>query len=356
MSNNQSTQGNFMKHKILITGGLGYIGSHTTIELAKAGFIPIIIDNLSNSRLAVYKNIASIIGYEPILHKIDLCDESSVKFLSESEPDIKGIIHFAAFKAVGESSEKPLMYYKNNLISLLNVLEVYQSQPVNFIFSSSCTVYGQPEKLPVTELTPLNAAQSPYGRTKQMAENILQDIIVCNKNLRVISLRYFNPIGAHESGLIGELPLGAPLNVVPVITETAIHKRPIFTVFGSDYNTKDGTNIRDYVHVTDVAKAHVCALQKLFSTEQVPQYNVYNLGTGKGYSVLQLINTFEKVSGVKVNYVLGPRRPGDIAEIWADVQKAENELQWKAELNLETMLVSAWNWEKYMKETLFKLI
>lgn len=339
-----------MKYKVLVTGGLGYIGSHTTVELANAGFTPVIVDNLSNSRLEMYKRIAIIIGYEPILHVVDLCDISAVKLLSEKESDIKGIIHFAAFKAVGESAEKPLLYYKNNLVSLLNILEAYQYQSINFIFSSSCTVYGQPDNLPVTELTPLKAAQSPYGKTKQMAEKILEDITVSNQNLRVLSLRYFNPVGAHESGLIGELPLGVPLNLIPIITETAIGKRSSFTVFGNDYNTKDGTNVRDYVHVTDIAKAHVCALEKISCNQELPRYDVYNLGTGRGYSILELIKNFENISGIKVNYTLGPRRPGDVDEIWADVNKAEKELHWKAQLNLEAMLLSAWNWENSMKE------
>jgi UDP-glucose 4-epimerase len=339
-----------MEYKVLVTGGLGYIGSHTTVELANAGFIPVIADNMSNSRLEVLQRIANIIGYEPTLHVVDLCDISAVKLLSEKEPDIKGIIHFAACKAVGESAQKPLMYYRNNLVSLLNILEAYKLRPINFIFSSSCTVYGQPDELPVTELSPMKVAQSPYGRTKQIAEKMLEDITSTNENLRVLSLRYFNPIGAHESGLIGELPLSAPLNLVPIITETAINKRTNFVIFGSDYNTKDGTNVRDYVHVMDIAKAHVCALKKLSCNEHSPRYDVYNLGTGRGYSILEIIKTFENVSGVKVNYIIGPRRPGDVDEIWADVRKAENELKWKAQLNLETMLVSAWNWEKNMKE------
>jgi UDP-glucose 4-epimerase len=340
-----------MEFKVLVTGGLGYIGSHTTIELANAGFIPIIVDNLSNSRLEILKRIAAIIGFEPVLHVVDLCDTSAVKLLSDREPSIRGIIHFAAYKAVAESTQEPLLYYRNNLVSLLNILEAYKSQSISFIFSSSCTVYGRPDKLPVTELTPLKAAQCPYGETKQMAEKILADITISNRNLRVLSLRYFNPVGAHESGLIGELSLGTPCNLVPVITETAINKRPQFMVFGSDYNTKDGTSVRDYVHVTDIAKAHVCALRKTCSDQQLPGYNVYNLGTGTGYSILEIIKTFEQVSGVKVNYIFGPRRPGDVSEIWADVTKVENELKWKAQLNLEAMLLSAWNWEKNMKET-----
>jgi UDP-glucose 4-epimerase len=272
--------------------------------------------------------------------------------LSEKEPDIKGIIHFAACKAVGESIQKPLLYYRNNLVSLLNILEAYKTRPINFIFSSSCTVYGQPDELPVTELTPLKAAQSPYGRTKQMAERILEDIAGSNPNLRVLSLRYFNPVGAHNSGLIGELPLGAPLNLIPVITETAFNIRSEFIVFGNDYNTKDGTNVRDYIHVTDVAKAHVCALRKVSSTHEVPKYDVYNLGTGRGYSILEIIEAFEKIIGVKVNYIVGARRQGDVDEIWADASKAENELNWKAQLDLEAMLISAWNWQKNMKTKL----
>ncbi|UJR06638.1 hypothetical protein I4U23_010922 [Adineta vaga] len=296
-------------YKVLVTGGLGYIGSHTTVELVNAGFTPVIVDNLSNSRLEVIQRIEKIIGFKPIIHVVDLCDMAAVKFLSEKECDIQGIIHFAACKAVGESSEKPLL----------------------------CTVYGQPDQLPVTESTPIKPAQSPYGRTKQMAERMLDDVSASNENIRVLSLRYFNPVGAHDSGLIGELPLGVPLNLVPIITQTANNKRSNFTIFGNDYTTKDGTNVRDYVHVTDIAKAHVYALNKLSSYEQSSRYDVYNLSTGRGYSVLEIIETFEEISGVKLDYNVGPRRLGDVDEIWADVHKAENELKWKAQLDLKAI-------------------
>jgi UDP-glucose 4-epimerase len=346
-------QKNQMGSKILVTGGLGYIGSHTTIELANAGFQPVIVDNLSNSRHEVIKRIANIIGYEPMLYIVDLCDMEAVKMLAEKESNIKGIIHFAACKSVGESVQLPLMYYRNNLVSLINILEAYKSKVINLIFSSSCTVYGQPDQLPVTEQTPLKNAQCPYGRTKQMAEKILEDITISNQNLRVLSLRYFNPVGAHASGLIGELPSGVAHNLVPIIIKTAMNREHRFTVFGNDYNTKDGTNVRDYVHVMDIAKAHVCALQKLCNNEQPPRYDVYNLGTGRGYSVLEVIKTFEKVSGITVNYGIGERRSGDVDEIWADVRKAENQLKWKAELDLEVMLMSAWNWGRNVKENPF---
>ena len=345
-----------MAFKVLVTGGLGYIGSHTIVELANAGFIPVIVDNLSNSRLEILQRIARIIGYEPTLHIVDLGDTLAVNYLVEKEPDIKGIIHFAAYKAVGESTEKPLLYYRNNLISLLNILEAYKSRPICFIFSSSCTVYGQPDKLPVTELTPLKPAECPYGRTKQMCEKILEDVAISNQNIRVLSLRYFNPVGAHESALIGELPLGPPRNLVPVITETAMEIRPTFTVFGNDYKTKDGTNVRDYVHVTDIAKAHVCALKKAASDQGSPRYDVYNLGTGRGYSILEIIKTFENVSQVKVNYSIGERRAGDVDEIWTDVRKAESDLKWRAELNLEVMLASAWKWQIKMRDEPLKSI
>lgn len=344
-----------MTRKVLVTGGLGYIGSHTVVELATAGFKPIIVDNLSNSRQQILDRIATIIGYKPTYYNIDLCNASSVKLLVEMEGDIKGIIHFAAYKSVGESSEKPLMYYRNNLISLLNVLDAYKSQPIHFIFSSSCTVYGRPEKLPVTELTPLEPAKCPYGRTKQMCERILEDTALTSEALRVISLRYFNPVGAHESGLIGELPIGPPMSLVPVITETAIKKRSMFTVFGGDYNTKDGTNIRDYVHVIDIAKAHVCALRKVMLDEKSSKFDVYNLGTGRGFSILEIIKTFENITQVKVDYRIGERRPGDVDEIWADVSKAENQLCWKAEQSLEMMLASAWKWELSMRDSPFQL-
>lgn len=333
--------------KILVTGGMGFIGSHTVVELVNAGYEPVIVDDLSNSDPKILDQLAKIIGYKPIFHKLDLCDEQGVYKLAKKEPDITGIIHFAASKAVGESVQQPIKYYRNNFFSLLNVLNAYKGKPVNFVFSSSCTVYGQPDKLPVTEAAPVKPAESPYGNTKQIAEEMLVDMQKAGSNYKVIALRYFNPVGAHETALIGELPIGVPQNLVPFITQTAIGKREKITVFGDDYNTPDGSCIRDYIHVVDLAKAHVAAL-KLMETEGFTGYDVFNIGTGKGSSVLEVIHAFENSTGEKLNYVIGPRRAGDIEQVWGDVTKSKNVLKWQTELDLDIMMQSAWEWEKYI--------
>lgn len=335
--------------KILVTGGLGFIGSHTVVELINAGYEPVIIDDLSNSNPKILEQLAKIVGYKPAFHQVDLSDDSLVKNLAISIPDISGIIHFAAFKAVGESVKLPLKYYRNNIYSLINLLNAYASKQVNFVFSSSCTVYGQPDVLPVTEDAPVKPAESPYGNTKQIAEEILKDTIVAGSNYKVIALRYFNPVGAHDTALIGELPIGVPQNLVPFITQTAIGKRQKLTVFGDDYDTPDGSCIRDYIHVVDLAKAHVAAL-KLMEQNSFTGYDVFNLGTGNGNSVLEIIHAFEKVTGVKLNYEIGPRRSGDVVKVWGDVSKSTDKLKWTAELGIETMMASAWEWEKYIAQ------
>lgn len=336
------------KVKVLVTGGTGYIGSHTVVELIQAGYEPVIVDNLSNSSAKIIEQIEKITGVVPVFHNLDLCDEqATADFLQEHQ--INNIIHFAAFKAVGESVSEPLKYYRNNIYSLVNLLNACGSREVNFVFSSSCTVYGQPKQLPVAEDAPVQLASSPYGNTKQIAEEILTDTAKVNKNRNIISLRYFNPVGAHASALIGELPIGIPQNLVPFITQTAIGKRESLTVYGNDYHTPDGSCIRDYIHVVDLAKAHVAALGVLERKESF-NYDVFNIGTGKGSSVLEVINAFEKVSGEKLNYTIGPRRPGDVEQVWGDVRKAEKLLSWKAELDLEEMMRSAWAWENYVAE------
>jgi len=335
--------------KILVTGGMGFIGSHTVVELVNAGYEPVIVDNLSNSHPKILEQLTKIIGFKPVFHEIDLCDEHSVKNLAITEPDIEGIIHFAAYKAVGESVQFPLKYYRNNFYSMLNLLDAYYGKPLNFVFSSSCTVYGQPDHLPVTENAPVKPAQSPYGNTKQIAEEILQDMIASGSNYKVISLRYFNPVGAHDSALIGELPIGVPQNLVPFITQTAIGKREKITVFGDDYNTPDGSCVRDYIHVVDLAKAHVAAL-KLMEAPGYTGYDVFNIGTGDGTTVLQVIHAFERTTGVKLNYQVGPRRSGDVEQVWGDVTKSTQKLHWKAELGIDEMMSSAWEWEKYLFE------
>lgn len=336
--------------KILVTGGLGFIGSHTVVELVNAGYEPVIVDNLSNSDPKILDQLGKILRFKPACYKLDLCLEEDIEELVNKEPDLVGIIHFAASKAVGESVQKPLMYYKNNFYSLINLLNAYAGKKLNFVFSSSCTVYGQPDELPVTEKAPVKKAQSPYGNTKQVAEEILQDVIASGSSYKIISLRYFNPVGAHQSALIGELPIGVPQNLVPFITQTAIGKREKLTVFGSDYNTPDGSNVRDYIHVVDLAKAHVAALKYMEDSSNSAGYDMFNIGTGKGSSVLEVISAFEKTTGVKLNYNIGPRRPGDVEQVWGDVTKAAEKLKWKTELDVDQMMLTAWNWEKYLKE------
>lgn len=332
--------------KIIVTGGTGYIGSHTVVELQQNGYEVVILDNLSNSSIEVLDNIARISGRRPGFEKIDLSDYKETAAFFSGNRNISGIIHFAAYKAVGESMEKPLDYYRNNVGSLMNILECMKQRGIrDIVFSSSCTVYGQPDELPVTESAPFKPAWSPYGNTKQICEEILR-FACLSLPLRSIALRYFNPIGAHESALIGELPLGIPNNLVPFITQTAIGIRACLSVFGNDYATPDGTAIRDYLHVVDLAKAHVAALERMIQGEGKAATEIFNLGTGKGYSVLEIIQSFERVSGVKLNYAYVSRRPGDIERVWADTSFANSELGWKAEKNLDEMLLSAWNWEK----------
>jgi len=338
--------------KILVTGGTGYIGSHTVVELLNAGFEVLIVDNFSNSNPGILNQIETITGKKPECVELDLCDEAKVKEYMDAHKDITGIIHFAAFKAVGESVREPLKYYKNNLYSLINLIENIDSR-INFVFSSSCTVYGQPEVLPVTENAPVQQAESPYGNTKQIAEEILKDNCAVNPELKVTSLRYFNPVGAHESGLIGELPIGVPNCLVPFITQSAIGKRGPIVVHGNDYNTPDGSAVRDYIHVVDLAKAHVSALNRMQADEGDGNYEVFNLGTGKGTSVLEVIDAFEKTTGEKLNYSIGPRRSGDVEKVWGDVTKSSEGLKWKAQLGIEEMMSSAWKWEKYIKENPF---
>lgn len=335
--------------KILVTGGMGYIGSHTVVELQQAGYTPIIVDDLSNSNVKVLDQITQITGKQPVFEQVDLCDAPAVEVLIQQHPDIMGVIHFAAFKAVGESVQQPLKYYRNNFFSLINVLSALGEKPINFVFSSSCTVYGQPDVLPVSESAPIQKAESPYGNTKQIAEEILEETAAANRRLQVISLRYFNPVGAHPSALIGELPIGVPQNLVPFITQSAAGKRGPITVFGDDYATPDGTAIRDYIHVVDLARAHVAAIRLLEDPRRTKNYDVFNVGTGQGYSVLEVIHAFEKATGVKLKYTIGDRRAGDIEQVWGDVQKSETELGWKAERDLDQMMASAWKWEQYLQ-------
>lgn len=337
--------------KILVTGGTGYIGSHTVVELYNAGYDVVIVDNLSNSELAILEQIEKITGKKPECEVFDLCDEDKVKDFFARHTDITGVIHFAAYKAVGESVKLPLKYYKNNLYSLVNLLD--NVGKVNFVFSSSCTVYGQPEILPVTEDAPIQKAESPYGNTKQICEEILSDFCKVQQDLSVISLRYFNPVGAHETGLIGELPIGVPNCLVPFITQSAIGKRGPITVYGNDYNTPDGSALRDYIHVVDLAKAHVSAIKRLENKKAESNYEVFNLGTGKGTSVLEVIHAFESSTGEKLDYTIGARRQGDVEKVWGDVRKSSELLGWKAELGIEDMMKSAWKWEKYIKENPF---
>jgi UDP-glucose 4-epimerase len=334
--------------KVLVTGGLGYIGSHTVVELQEAGYEVVIIDDLSNAELDVVDKIEKITGTRPRFEQMDLRNKSAVTdFFKRYQID--GIIHFAASKAVGESVENPLLYYENNLHSLVYLLQQCGHHKIsNFIFSSSCTVYGEPDHLPITEDAPVKQAMSPYGNTKQISEEIIFDTCAAS-SLQSISLRYFNPIGAHESGEIGELPKGTPQNLVPFITQTAAGLRAQLSVFGDDYPTPDGSCIRDYIHVVDLAKAHVVAIKRLFSEENESPYEVYNLGTGRGSSVLEIVKAFEKITGKKLNYKIVDRRPGDVISVYADTTKANKVLGWKTEKSMEEALASAWKWEQKVR-------
>jgi UDP-glucose 4-epimerase len=335
--------------KILITGGAGYIGSHTAVSLIEAGFEPIIIDNFSNSNKSVLRGLKAILGREVTCYEGDCNDREMMESIF-SENKFEGVIHFAAYKAVGESTKLPLKYYINNIDSLLILMELMAEHGVkDLVFSSSCTVYGQPEELPVSESTPRKEAESPYGNTKKICEDILRDYIRSGAETRIISLRYFNPVGAHPSGEIGELPLGVPNNLVPFITQTAVGIREKLTVFGDDYDTPDGSCVRDYIHVMDLADAHVKALEYLFSQKN-NFYDIFNVGTGNGNTVLEVINTFEKVSNQALNYSIGPRRPGDVEKVWADTAKINKELGWQAKYSLEDSLRDSWNWQQKLGE------
>ena len=342
-----------MKETILVTGGTGFIGSHTTVELQQAGYDVVIVDNLSNSSASVVDGIEKITGIRPAFEQVDCCDYANLEGVFQKYSNIKGIIHFAASKAVGESVEKPLLYYRNNLNSLINLLELMPKYDVKgIIFSSSCTVYGQPdpEFLPVTEEAPIKKAESPYGNTKQVNEEIIQDYIKSGANIKSVILRYFNPIGSHPTSIIGEMPNGVPMNLIPYLTQAAIGIREYLTVFGDDYNTPDGSCIRDYIYVVDLAKAHVAAMARILDGKSEEDVEVFNIGTGHGISVLELINSFERATGVKLPYKVGPRRGGDIEAIWGNVDKANNVLGWKADTPLDDILLSAWNWQKRLRE------
>ena len=342
-----------MKKTILVTGGTGFIGSHTTVELQAAGYDVVIIDNLSNSKADVVDGIEKISGIRPAFEEVDCCDFQKLESVFKKYPGISGIIHFAASKAVGESVEKPLKYYENNLLSLINLLKLMPKYDVKgIIFSSSCTVYGQPdpENLPVTEETPQKPAESPYGNTKAINEEIIQDYIKSGAPISAIILRYFNPIGSHPSGIIGEMPNGVPANLIPYLTQTAIGIRECLSVFGDDYNTPDGSCIRDFIYVVDLAKAHVAAMGHILEGKNEHPVEIFNVGTGRGVSVFELINTFEKCTGVKLNYKIVPRRAGDIEKVWGNVDKANKVLGWKAVHTLEDALSSAWNWQQKLRE------
>ncbi|MBO0322970.1 UDP-glucose 4-epimerase GalE [Muricauda sp. CAU 1633] len=336
--------------KILVTGGLGFIGSHTVVELQNEGFEVVVIDNLSNSSIDVLDGIEAITGKRPIFEELDLREKSKVQNFFKKHSDVQGVIHFSASKAVGESVEKPLLYYENNLGVLVYILqELKKKGGASFIFSSSCTVYGQADKMPITEDAPVKPAESPYGNTKQVGEEIIRDTCKVNPDIKAIALRYFNPIGAHPSANIGELPLGVPQNLVPYITQTGVGLREQLSVFGDDYPTPDGTCIRDYIHVVDLAKAHVKALQRLLNDKNEDNYEVFNLGTGTGSSVLEVIHSFERVSGKKLNYKIVDRRSGDVIQAYADTSKANEVLGWKAESTLDEAMKSAWEWEKKVR-------
>lgn len=341
-----------MKQTILVTGGTGFIGSHTTVELQEAGYDVVIVDNLSNSKIEVLDGIEKITGIRPAFEEVNLEDKEATERVFQKYPNIEGIIHFAASKAVGESVEKPLMYYRNNVVSLINLLEMMPKYNVKgIIFSSSCTVYGQPnqENLPVTEDAPHQKATSPYGNTKEINEQIIYDYIHSGAPIKSIVLRYFNPIGAHPTAHIGELPNGVPNNLIPFVTQTAMGIREQLTIFGNDYSTEDGTCIRDYIYVVDLAKAHVAAMTRVLDKE-TDKIEYFNIGTGSGNSTLEIVTTFEKATGVKVNWKFGPRREGDIEKIWGDCTKANTVLGWKADTPLEDVLASAWKWQQKLRE------
>lgn len=336
--------------KVVVTGGLGFIGSHTVVELQNEGFEVVVIDNLSNADEKVLDGIFNITGKKPLFEKMDLRDKRSVQSFFKKHHDVVGVIHFAASKAVGESVENPLLYYENNINSLVYILQELKELPkANFIFSSSCTVYGQAEKMPITEDASIQVAMSPYGNTKQIGEEIITDVAKVT-NINSILLRYFNPIGSHQSAEIGELPLGIPQNLVPFITQTAIGMREKLSVYGNDYPTPDGTAIRDYIHVVDLAKAHVIALQRLLDNKNLEKVEIFNLGTGTGSSVLEVITAFEKISGQKLNYQIVGRREGDVIAAYANTNKANTILGWKAQSNLEDSLASAWKWERKIRK------
>ena len=340
-----------MKKRILVTGGTGYIGSHTVVELQASGYEVIIVDNLSNSQANVVDNIEKVSGIRPAFEHLDCLDYEGLDALFTKYAGIKGIIHFAASKAVGESVEKPLLYYRNNLVSLVNLLELMPKHGVEgIIFSSSCTVYGQPDVLPVTEEATIKKAESPYGNTKQINEEIVQDFVKSGAPINAILLRYFNPIGAHPSALLGELPNGVPQNLVPFLTQTAMGIREKLSVFGDDYDTPDGSCIRDYINVVDLAKAHVVAMNRIMEKKQADKVEVFNIGTGRGLSVLELIHAFEASTGVKLNYQIVGRRTGDIEKVWANPDRANNVLGWKAEATIEDTLRSAWKWQLHLRE------
>jgi len=342
-----------MKKRILVTGGTGYIGSHTVVELQNSGYEVVIVDNLSNSSKDVVDQIEKVSGIRPAFEMVDCLDLAAMKGVFEEYPGIASIIHFAAYKAVGESVAKPLMYYRNNLVSLINVLELMPQFDVKgIVFSSSCTVYGQPDKenLPVTENAPVKMAECPYGNTKQINEEIVHDTVLSGSPIKAILLRYFNPIGAHPTALLGELPNGVPQNLIPYLTQTAIGIREQLSVFGDDYNTPDGSCIRDFINVVDLAKAHVIAIDRMLGDKQKSAVETFNIGTGVGLSVLGLIKAFEKSTGVKLNYKIVGRRAGDIEQVWADPTYANTELGWKAQETIEDTLRSAWNWQLKLRE------
>ncbi len=339
------------KTEVLLTGGTGYIGSHTAVELIEAGFDVVIVDNLSNSIAKVVDGIEKITGVRPVFINADCANISAMRQVFTVHPSITSVIHFAAYKAVGESVQQPLKYYKNNIESLITLLTVLKEngKGANLVFSSSCAVYGQPDVLPVTEQTPYKQPTSPYGNTKKIAEEIIRDTVASNSNFKAIALRYFNPIGAHPSAEIGELPIGTPYNLIPYITQTAAGVRDNLLVYGNDFDTPDGTAIRDYFPVTDLARGHVIALKRMLNGDFKADFEAFNLGGGKGVSVLEIINAFERVTGIKLNYKFAPRRSGDVERVWADTSLASKELNWEVKSTLEQTLLSAWFWEKKLR-------